>query len=173
MPSSRPSAFTLIELTLVIVIIGILALFTLRMNRWQLNHLKAQSERESRFTRHRKYTTLSTNTNIVKLEDTTGIISPHKFEQQVFIYDHNNNKKEILQQIQTTQAQSPSNFATFTFHYHTISPSKFTITKKPLELGCEINPANTKLKLTNTNGTDYCFTLNTTLCSRQKADCIQ
>ena len=58
-------AFTLIEILIVIVIIAILSTITLKLNRGQIDDMRAMNEREQRLSRHRKHNNLATNTNYI------------------------------------------------------------------------------------------------------------
>lgn len=59
---------------IVIMIIALLSLISLKLNRGQIDQMRASNEREQRLARHSKYNTLLTNTNYLngtKIEQTT------------------------------------------------------------------------------------------------------
>lgn len=144
-------AFTLIELIIVIVIIGILSTVTLKLDRWQIKNMEAMNDKEQRLARHRKENTLLTNTNYIhNTKITTGVI-----------FTYTNGSKTIW-------LQSITPLPSYTLKNYTIS-GDLTITKQPLELWCSTSDGQTKLYLIGPKGPEKpsCFNLNTTLCSRE------
>ncbi len=144
----RYKAFTLIELLIVIIIIGILSTITLRLNRSQIKDMEAMNDKEQRMARHKKENNIITNTNF---------INANKITQVIFIY--NNGTGIIIENISWV-------LLSYILKNHIIS-WYLEIIKKPLELWCSIwNNSNNRIELiwpTKVN----CFTMNTTLCARE------
>lgn len=148
------SAFTLIEILIVIGIAAVLATITLNLNRSRIQDMKALSEREQWLDRHTHINREFTNTNyldkqklsrisIQYIQWSTGIIISGTLAQS--------RQDEVL------PITLPS------FQYHTIS-GNLTIIKTPLQLWCTIKWDNAIYLLSS--GKSSCFKLNTSLCSR-------
>lgn len=136
-------AFTLIEMLIVLVVIGILTAVTLRLNRWQIDDMRAMNEREQRLARHRKNNTLLTNTNYMNIT---------KITEAQFIYTNTG----IILSSSWWESQ-------FSWKNNILSGNTFIITKKALALWCESD--TTQIELIWPHKTT-CFTLNTHICSR-------
>lgn len=151
-------AFTLLELLIVIMIIGILSTITLQFNRGQINDMEAFNEKEQRLARHKNQNNIITNTNFINKQKISNGIE--------FIYTNTNNY--IIQNISGEIIQYP-------LRNYTISWD-LTITKQPLELGCTTSTPN-QIELIWKNNINWnninwkninCFTINTNLCSREQ-----
>ena len=138
--------FTLIELLIVIMIIGILASITLQLNRGQIGEMEALNDKENWLSRHKRENTIITNTNFMQKTKITTWIQ--------YIYSNwNSNVNMIINGINTTWYQ---------YKNHTISWN-LIITKNPLQLWCNVTIPN-KIEIISKNKVS-CFTINTSLCS--------
>lgn len=135
-------AFTLIEILIVILIIAILSTITLKLNRGQIDDMRAMNEREQRLSRHRKYNNLATNTNYI-----------NGSKSQVITFDY----------YATGVVMNSSGIQlTFPLINQTISWSML-ITKQTLWLWCTAN--NNTIEFISQHKKS-CFSLNTRLCTR-------
>ena len=135
-------AFTLIEMLIVIVIIAILSTVTLKLNRWQIDDMRAMNEREQRLSRHRKQNNLATNTNYINGTKTSQI---------------------TFQYYSTGITISGAGWQfDFPLLNQTISGS-MTIIKDTLSLWCTANTTTIEFISKHKQS---CFNLNTRLCTR-------
>jgi prepilin-type N-terminal cleavage/methylation domain-containing protein len=138
-------AFTIVEILIVIIIIGILSTLTLRLNRSKIKDMEAMNDKEQRSARHKKENNILTNTNF---------INGKKISKVIFTYT--NWSWSIIENISGT-------LLSHKFRNHIIS-GNVVITKKPLELWCSTEGNKIELIWPTTVS---CFMINTALCIRE------
>lgn len=113
------------------MVIAILSLVSLKLNRGQIDQMRASNEREQRFARHSKYNTLLTNTNYLNGTKITSTTRTYNKDTKTITINttpsdpHGTNSNTN----QTNTTTTPE----FTFTHNTIAEN-FTITKTPLTL---------------------------------------
>lgn len=152
--SHNKKAFTLIELLIVMVIAGVLATVTLNMNRWRIQQMQNINERELRIDWHTHINREITNTNYFNNKRINSLEFNYlSWSQQVML------SGKLAWDI----SQS---FDPFTFVYHTITSGSVSITKTPLQLGCEISWWNNTIYLQAKSDKIFCFEIKPSLCVR-------
>lgn len=162
MKKTSPLGFTIIEITIVLIVIGIIWLITLNRDRGQIDDMRAMNERENWLNWHKKQTTTATNTNYI-----TSGSSRYKSESITFMYS--NSGSNLIISLTGSSGWVSQLIDSFLFTHYQLSGNSIQIQKKTLWLWCTISPANTKhitLKSIN-NRKDFTFTLNNKLCTRE------
>lgn len=171
--------FTLLEILIVIMVIAILSLVSLKLNRGQIDQMRASNEREQRFARHSKYNTLLTNTNYLNGTKITSTTRTYTASNKTITIANPSTQDSTPTKKNNNNQTNTWTDPQFTFTHNTIAEN-FTITKTPLTLWCTINWTNNNNSNSNNNNTitiqtarnkSLCFTLNTELCTRTSATC--